>query len=176
MKYNAIKCAALLSLVCGLAACSSTHRQQAQAASSSFIDPARCLMDGYMPRWSDTKFYEAEACASGVLPKGRSYHDAVADAKRGDRRALEEVISCTYSPLCDAACGELHAGVMERLLLARGDIEFSKAVAAVMARHNGKFPVNGLLMSKEMMRRFFPLTAEVIYGPEKTADGQGVPA
>ena len=48
------------------------------------------LYSGYMPDWSATQFSEAGATASGVL--SRPYRDAVLDARRHDRRALEEVL------------------------------------------------------------------------------------
>jgi hypothetical protein len=147
--------------------CSSKqHDEPASAAATTGSALQPVLHDEYMPDWTDTKFEEAELCGYQWLPNGRRYRDAVADAKRGDRKALEEVISCGYSPRCDAAATELHGGVIEHLLLAVGDIQFSKALAAEKARHGGKSPFL-FLQSETTIRDFFPLTAEVQYGPGK---------
>jgi hypothetical protein len=117
-----------------------------------------------MPEWSATRFDEAAACGDGVLPPGRSYSDAVLAARRRDRAALEQVIACSYSRSCDAAAGELHSGVLQQLLLAWGDIDFSRSLAAVKARHQGKFPEGVFMVKEPDMRRFFPLTARIYYG------------
>jgi len=117
---------------------------------------------GYMPLWTQTRFDEAEYTASGVLH--RPYHEAVHDAWRHDRKALVEVISCSYSKRCDAAAGEIHAEVLQSLLLAWGDIEFSQALAEVKTRHQGHYPTHAFLMQEQNMRAFFPLTTNVLYG------------
>ena len=115
-----------------------------------------------MPQWDETHFGEATACATGILPPGRTYQDTVISARRHDRRALEDVIACSYSRCCDAAAGELHSGVLLQLMLAWGDIDFSHALAAVMSRHSGHYPTTTLIQ-EPVMRRFFPLTAKVLY-------------
>ena len=117
-----------------------------------------------MPQWTADHFDEAEACAVGVLPAGCTYHDAVIAARHHDRNALEQIIECSYSPRCDAAAGELHSGVLQQLLLAWGDIDFSRALSKVKSRHVGHYPANAFLLFKRDMRRFFPLTADVLYG------------
>ena len=114
-----------------------------------------------MPDWSATRFDEAEATATGVL--SHPYRDAVFAARRRDRKAMEEVISCSYSHYCDAAAGEIHSGVLQQLLLAWGDIDFSHALSAVKARHRGRYPSHAFLICERDMRRFFPLTARVLY-------------
>lgn len=144
-------------LSCGviiLTACSSTIKNEASTSQS--------LPAGYMPAWSATRFDEAEATGSGV--SAGPYRDTVFAARRRDRTALEEVISCSYSRYCDAAAGELHSGVLQQLLLAWGDIDFSRALAAVKARHGGRYPSHAFLLYERDMRRFFPLTARVLYG------------
>jgi len=133
----------------------------AQSARSNDRNP--CLPAGYMPRWSATRFAEAEMCGDkDALPPGRTYAAAVVAAKRHDRKALEQVIACSYR--ADAAAGELHSGVMQQLLLAWGDIEFSRALGVVIARRHGKPPVNAFMLYERDMRFFFPLTARVYYG------------
>ena len=136
-----------------LTACSSMPTPSASAS--------QCLPSSYMPDWSATRFDEAEATAGGVL--SRPYHDAVAAARHHDREALEEVISCSYSRYCDAAAGELHSGVLQQLLLAWGDIDFSHALAVVKSRHGGHYPSHSFLLYERDIRRFFPLTARVLY-------------
>src|SRR3954454_14221173 len=87
------------------------------ARSASSDDRQPCLPAGYMPSWSATRFKEAELCGDkDALPPGRTYAAAVVAAKRRDRKALEQVIACSYH--ADAAAGELHSGVMQQLLLA----------------------------------------------------------
>jgi hypothetical protein len=126
-------------------------------------DRQPCLPAGYMPEWSATRFAEAEMCGDkDALPPGRTYAAAVVAAKRHDRKSLEQVIACSYR--ADAAAGELHSGVMQQLLLAWGDIEFSHALAAVIARRRGKSPVNAFMLYERDLRFFFPLTARVYYG------------
>ncbi len=145
--------AVLSSSLAMLTACSSTPTPS--------VSDSQSLPNVYMPSWSATRFEEAEATAGGVLP--RPYHEAVLAARHHDRKALEEVISCSYSRYCDAMAGELHAGVLEQLLLAWGDIEFSQALAAVKARHGGRYPAQTFLLYEQTVRRFFPLTARVLY-------------
>lgn len=120
------------------------------------------LTSGSMPAWTATRFDEAESTAVGVLR--RPYREAVLAARHRDREALEEVISCSYGRYCDAAAAELHGGVLEQLMLAWGDIDFSRSLASVKARHGGRFPKNVFLFYERDLRRFFPLTANVLLG------------
>ena len=118
---------------------------------------------GYMPRWTDKRFGEAEHCGDGALPRGVTYAAAVAAARHRDREALEQVLSCSYSRLCDGANAEIHSGVLQQLLLAWGDIDFSVSLAKVMSRHHNRYH-HFFPMSESDMRILFPLTARLLYG------------
>src|ERR1043166_9181070 len=99
-----------------------------------------CLSPGYMPSWSAKRFGEAERCGEGTLPVGVRYAAAVVAARHRDRIGLEQVLSCSYGRLCDGANSEIHSGVVQQLLLAWGDVDFSTALATVMKRHHNRYP------------------------------------
>src|SRR4051794_39229449 len=97
------------------------------------------LTSTYMPEWRDTDSREFASCYEGVLPSRQAFEAAVRRARRHDRPALEHILECSYSRGCDGAASELYGGELQRLLLAWGDIEFSRALRVARSRHRGQF-------------------------------------
>lgn len=150
----------LLGITALLGACASRP-----AGTPTPAPPQLIIRSGHMPMWKERQFGAAETCDQGIFISGHTYRNAVLAAREHDRIALEEVIECSYSPNArDGEAARKHAGVLQQLLFAWGDIDFSRSLLAVKNRHGGQIPPCIFEIQYPEMRRFFPLTATVLYG------------
>src|ERR1043165_9331351 len=101
MRHHCNRLGARIFLAAALTVC-------AEGCVAAEDDPV--LRSSYMPEWSDTDFRELASCYQGVFPSRQAFEAAVLGARRHDRRALEQVLECSYGRGCDGAASELYGG------------------------------------------------------------------